>query len=123
MLFDAEHAARLQRGEHAGKHPLGDAFGPALSAADHVVLTDIYAAGEDPIPGVTLEALAASVRRSTSGPVDIVPNVADVPAALARVARRGDVVITLGAGSIGGVAEKLISLLATPQSSSVGGIL
>ena len=36
---------------------LMDAFGPALAGADHIVLTDIYAAGEDPIPGVTLEAL------------------------------------------------------------------
>ena len=44
-----------------------DAFGPALAGADDVVLTDIYAAGEDPIPGVTLEALAAAVRRSVTG--------------------------------------------------------
>ena len=48
-----------------------DAFGPALAGADHIVLTDIYAAGEDPIPGVTLDALAAAIRqrsprRSTS---------------------------------------------------------
>ena len=44
-----------------------DAFGPALAGADHVVLTDIYAAGEEPIPGVTLDALAAAVRRSVGG--------------------------------------------------------
>ncbi len=48
-----------------------DAFGPALAGADHIVLTDIYSAGEDPLPGATLERLAASVRaavahRSTS---------------------------------------------------------
>jgi UDP-N-acetylmuramate--alanine ligase len=100
---------------------LEDAFGPSLAAADHVVLTDIYPAGEDPIAGVTIEALAASVRRSVSGPVDVVPNVADVPAALARIARRGDVVITLGAGSIGGIADRLIPLLAASRSSSAGG--
>jgi UDP-N-acetylmuramate--alanine ligase len=41
---------------------LMDAFGPALAGADHVVLTDIYAAGEDPIAGVTLETLAAAVK-------------------------------------------------------------
>ncbi len=41
-----------------------DEFGPALALADVVVLTDIYAAGEAPIPGVSLDALAASVRRS-----------------------------------------------------------
>src|SRR5439155_2285513 len=45
---------------------LMDAFGPALAGADYIVLTDIYAAGEEPIPGITLDALAAVVRRSVS---------------------------------------------------------
>jgi UDP-N-acetylmuramate--alanine ligase len=44
------------------------AFGPALSAADHIVLTDIYSAGEDPIAGVTIETLGAAIRRSVSVP-------------------------------------------------------
>ena len=42
---------------------LMNAFGPALAGADHVLLTDIYAAGEAPIEGVTLDALASAVRR------------------------------------------------------------
>jgi UDP-N-acetylmuramate--alanine ligase len=91
---------------------LMEAFGPALAAAGHIVLTDIYPAGEEPLPGVTLETLAASVRRSTSGPVDVVPRLDDVPAAVANIARPGDVVITLGAGSIGTVADRLLALLA-----------
>jgi UDP-N-acetylmuramate--alanine ligase len=91
---------------------LMEAFGPALAAAAHIVLTDIYPAGEEPLPGVTLETLAASVRRSASGPVDVVPRLDDVPAAVANIARPGDVVITLGAGSIGTVAERLLVLLA-----------
>ncbi len=89
-----------------------DAFGPALAAASHVVLTDIYAAGEEPMPGVTLDALAESVRRCVAGPVDVVPRLDDVPAAIAKIARRGDLVITLGAGSIGTVADRLIQILA-----------
>ena len=88
-----------------------EAFGPALSSADHVVLTDIYPAGEDPIPGVTLEALAAAVRRSVTHPVDVVPRLEDVAPAVARLARPGDVVITLGAGSIGTVPDRLVDLL------------
>jgi UDP-N-acetylmuramate--alanine ligase len=88
-----------------------DAFGPALAGANHVVLTDIYAAGEDAIPGITIEALAASVRRTARCPVDVVPRIEDVPAALVRIARTGDVVITLGAGSIGSVPDKLIAQL------------
>jgi UDP-N-acetylmuramate--alanine ligase len=88
-----------------------DAFGPALSGADHLILTDIYAAGETPIAGVTLDALASAIRRTFRAPLEVVPQVQDVPAALARVARRGDVVITLGAGSISGVADALILAL------------
>jgi UDP-N-acetylmuramate--alanine ligase len=99
---------------------LEDAFGPSLAAADYLVLTDIYGAGEDPVPGVTLKRLADSVRRSVAGPVEVVPNVDDVPAALVRIAKRGDVVITLGAGSIGGVADKFVHLMAT-RSRSAGG--
>lgn len=90
---------------------LRGAFGPALAAADHILLTDIYAAGEDPLPGVSLAAVADEVRRSARGPVDVVPGLQDLPAAIARAARPGDVVITLGAGSIGSVADLLIGLL------------
>jgi UDP-N-acetylmuramate--alanine ligase len=90
---------------------LMDAFGPALAAADHVVLTDIYAAGEDPIPGVTLETLGAAVRRSVHVPVDLVPRLDDVVPAIVRVARPGDIVITLGAGSIGTVPDRLVEAL------------
>ena len=91
---------------------LMDAFGPALADADYIVLTDIYGAGEDPIAGVTIDALAAAVRRDVRTPVDVVPRLEDVVPAIARVARPGDVVITLGAGSIGSVPERLIEALA-----------
>jgi UDP-N-acetylmuramate--alanine ligase len=90
---------------------LKSAFGPSLADADHVVLTDIYSAGEDPIPGVTVEALATAIRERTGRPVDVVVTLSDVAPALARLARPGDVVITLGAGSIGSVPESLIELL------------
>jgi len=90
---------------------LVDAFGPALAAADHVVLTDIYAAGEEPIPGVTLETLGAAIRRSVKVPVDLVPRLDDLVPAIVRVARPGDIVITLGAGSIGTVPDRLVEAL------------
>jgi UDP-N-acetylmuramate--alanine ligase len=88
-----------------------NAFGPALAAADHVVLTDIYAAGEDPIAGATLGALAEAVRGSVTGGVDVAPTLDELIAAVVRTARPGDVVITLGAGSIGSVPERLIEAL------------
>jgi UDP-N-acetylmuramate--alanine ligase len=90
---------------------LMEAFGPALSGADHIVLTDIYAASEDPIPGITLDTLSAAVRRGVSVPVDVVPRIDDVVAAIVRVARPGDIVITLGAGSIGSVPDRLVEAL------------
>jgi UDP-N-acetylmuramate--alanine ligase len=88
-------------------HLLHD-FGPALAAADEIVLTDIYPAGEDPIPGVTIEALADEVRRTFGGPLHVVPRLDDVPAAVARWSRPGDLVITLGAGSIGAAGDRIL---------------
>ena len=86
-------------------------FGPALAQADHIVLTDIYSAGEEPIAGITLEALAAAVRRDVAAPVDLAPRLDEVIAAVQRIARPGDVVITLGAGSIGTLPERLVEAL------------
>ena len=87
------------------------AFGPSLAGADHIVLTDIYAAGEEPIPGITIDALASAIRQSVRAPLDVVPRLDDVVPAIARIARPGDVVITLGAGSIETVPERLLAAL------------
>jgi UDP-N-acetylmuramate--alanine ligase len=86
-------------------------FGPALRLADHIVLTDIYAAGEEPIDGVTIDALAAAIRRAVHVPVDVARRLDDVVATVTGIAREGDVVITLGAGSIGTLPERLIEAL------------
>ncbi len=88
-----------------------DRFGPALREADEVVLTDIYPAGEEPIPGVTIDALAAAVGRERPGPPHLVRSLDDLPGAVARIARPGDVVITLGAGSVGGVGDEILEAL------------
>ncbi len=90
---------------------LMNAFGPSLAGADHVVLTGIYAAGETPMAGVTIDSLAAAMRRDLPDRVHVVPRLDDVPAAIANLVRAGDVVITLGAGSIGTVADRLIEIL------------
>jgi UDP-N-acetylmuramate--alanine ligase len=83
-------------------------FGPALAGADEIVLTSIYSAGEPPLPGVTLEALAAAVQRAVHASVHVVPSIDDLPARVAAIAREGDVVVTLGAGSIGTVGPRLL---------------
>jgi UDP-N-acetylmuramate--alanine ligase len=85
-------------------------FGRALGKADEIVLTDIYAAGEAPIPGATAEAVEAEVRRS-GRPVRLVKALADIPAAVAAIARSNDLVITLGAGSIGTLPDRILEAL------------
>ncbi len=110
-LFNRRIVVAFQPHRFTRTAMLMDAFGQALARADHVVLTDVYAAGEEPIPGVTLDRLAASVRSSARGEVDVVSRVEDMPRALEKIARSGDVVITLGAGSISTVPDRLIELL------------
>ncbi len=89
---------------------LMEAFGTALAGADEIVLTDIYPAGEPPIEGVTVEALEAVVRR-TGRPVRLVKALDDLPTAVSTLARSGDLVITLGAGSIGTIPDRILEAL------------
>jgi UDP-N-acetylmuramate--alanine ligase len=90
---------------------LMESFGDAFSDADEVVLTDIYAASEDPIPGVTAEALAEAIRRRALRPVSVVKTLDELVPMLVAHARPGDAVLTLGAGSIGTVATRLLRAL------------
>ena len=88
-------------------------FGPAFAGADRVVLTDIYAAGEAPIEGTTIDALAAAIRSSVAVPVDVIRKLEDLPDAVAGIVRPGDLVLTLGAGSIATVGERILDSLRT----------
>ncbi len=86
-------------------------FGPALKDADEIVLTDIYGASEEPIPGITLEVLADAVRQGAGRPVHVVPSIEAVVPRVLQLARAGDAVMTLGAGSIGSVPRQLMDAL------------
>jgi len=92
-------------------HRLMEAFGPSLRDADEIVLTDIYAAGEDPIPGVTVDTAAEASRRGSGRPVRVVRHLDDLVPELLKLVRAGDAVITLGAGSIGTVPKRLVAAL------------
>jgi UDP-N-acetylmuramate--alanine ligase len=99
-----------------------DEFGRALGMADEVVLTDIYPAGEDPIPGVTVERVAEAVKAWSAVPVHVVRPLDQVAPEVAKLARAGDIVITLGAGSIGSVGERILRELGRqPRESAAGG--
>jgi UDP-N-acetylmuramate--alanine ligase len=86
-------------------------FGGAFADADEIVLTDIYAAGERPIEGITVEALAAAVRAVTKAPLHVVKSLDQLAPAVAQLASSGDLVITLGAGSIGMVGDRILEAI------------
>lgn len=86
-------------------------FGESLTLADQVIVTDIYAAREDPVPGVTGELVADAVRVAGAD-VTYVADKADLSTELARLARPGDLVVTLGAGDVTLVGPLLVQTLA-----------
>ncbi len=78
-----------------------------LSKADAVVLADVYPAGEKPIFGADGRALAHAIRLRGQNNLIFCADLNDVPAAIRRLAHDGDVVLTIGAGSIGRVPQML----------------
>ena len=82
-------------------------FVRVLSSADAVVLGDVYAAGEAPIVAADGRTLARAVRVAGRVEPVFVEDIATMPDAIINVAHDGDVVIVMGAGSIGGVPAKL----------------
>ena len=94
---------------------LATELGTSLAAADRVVITDVYAAGESPIPGVTGE-LVAEAAEAQSRAVSYVPHRSDVAAFVADRVAPGDLVLSMGAGDISLLPDELARrLAASPQ--------
>jgi len=93
-----------------------DDFAQVLPAADVLLIAEVYGAGEDPISGADGRALCRAIRaRGQTDPV-FVAAIADLETHLGRVLQPGDAVLTLGAGSIGGVARDLPARLQGGQA-------
>jgi len=86
-----------------------DDFVKVLSGVDALVLGEVYAAGEQPIVAADGRALARALRVVGKVEPVFVENVVDLPQAIRDAARDGDVVMTMGAGSIGTVPGKLLA--------------
>src|SRR5689334_6440199 len=84
-------------------------FVKVLSTADALVLTEVYPAGEAPIVAADGKALSRAIRVQGRVEPVFVEKIAELPAAILAAARDGDVVLTMGAGSIGNVAGQLAS--------------
>jgi UDP-N-acetylmuramate--alanine ligase len=83
-------------------------FGAALGLADEAVVLDVYAAREDPEPGVTGALIAGAV---PGGQARFVPDRAQVPPLITTIARPGDLVLTMGAGDVTTLGPQLVEAL------------
>jgi len=87
-----------------------DEFGGAFSDADSVFVLPIYAASEEPLPGITAELLTSKI---TSPVAHFVPDFAAAVDAVAATVREGDVIMTLGAGSVSQLGPQILASLQT----------
>ncbi len=90
---------------------LFDEFATAFYRADILVLTDIYAASEEPIAGVNSETLLQAIKQHGQRQAHYHADLATLPEYLADIVCKGDLVLTLGAGNIVGTGEQLLDLL------------
>ena len=87
---------------------LHDEFARSFQNCDVLLVTDIYPAGEAPLPGVSGESLTEAIRREGHQDVTLVPDLQDVPAILEKKVRPGDLLITMGAGSVWKAGEEFL---------------
>jgi UDP-N-acetylmuramate--alanine ligase len=105
VLFQPHRYSRTQH--------LWDEFRSAFNQADLLVLTDIYAASEAPITGVTSEALAAAIREAGHKNVHYRRSMQDAIEFLLKNVRAGDAILTVGAGNVSRASNELMVLLGT----------
>ncbi|MBP2662362.1 MAG: murC [Firmicutes bacterium] len=86
-------------------------FGTAFSHADLLILTDVYSAGEEPIPGVSGETIKDEIEQQTNQRVTYIPDKDKIARYLSEIVEPGDLVMTMGAGSIYQVGEELVEKL------------
>jgi UDP-N-acetylmuramate--alanine ligase len=103
VVFQPHRFSRVQ--------DLFEEFCRAFHQADVLWVTDVYAAGEAPRPGVTGEALAQGIRLHGHRDVRFAPELAPLAERLLRELRPGDLVMTLGAGSVTSLSDRLLELL------------
>lgn len=90
-------------------------FGKAFSPADLLILTDVYSAGEAPIPGVSGETIKEEVENQTNKKVIYISDKEKIARYLSEIVEPGDLVMTMGAGNIYQTGEKLVEILVQQQ--------
>jgi len=107
---DRRIVAAFQPHRYTRIQALLDEFGQAFFDADVVVVTDIYAASEPPIPGLSGQSLVESLQSHGQREVHYVPRVDDLPKALDGLTREGDLLMTFGAGTITNAGPAFLAL-------------
>ena len=87
-------------------------FGTAFAPADVLVLTDIYSAGEEPIPGISGETILREVQSQTGQTVHYCPDATALEECILPLLRSGDLMITMGAGNVFQTGERIVARLA-----------
>jgi UDP-N-acetylmuramate--alanine ligase len=109
------HSGRIvvvfQPHRYTRTHDLFDAFTDAFHDADRLIVTGIYSAGEEKIPGVESAALVEAIRARGHRSAELVADLEQIPEVLVPDLRSGDLVITLGAGSITRLGPRLLAAL------------
>jgi UDP-N-acetylmuramate--alanine ligase len=95
-----------------------DEFATAFGDADTLLILDIYAASEPPIEGVTGEALARHIRESSGRDARHMASFAEAAEAVAAGAQPGDMILTLGAGSVSQLGPMILDSLRSRDSKS-----
>ncbi len=90
---------------------LMDSFATAFNQADVLVVTEVYPAGETPLPGISGDALYAEIRRFGHRDVHFEPDLKKIPRLLKRLVRPGDIILAQGAGNITRTVPDIIAAL------------
>ncbi len=117
MPTDGRVIAVFQPHRYSRTRALYREFGESFSSADAVLVTEVYGAGEMPQPGVNGKLIADAICETLAHPeVYYIPQQDAIPRVLQHISRRGDLVLTLGAGDISKAAEDLLDILEDPGS-------
>ena len=98
-------------------HDLLDDFARVLATADALIVTEVYSAGEAPIAGADGKAICRAIRSHKRVEPVYVEKVEQIADALRPIVQDGDVIVTMGAGSIGGVPSELVNSLGGARES------
>ena len=97
-------------------HALAEEFSAAFEDADTLSVLDIYAASEQPIDGVNSQSLVSRIQQAGKREAVYVPSFEDAVAAVTSIAQEGDMILTLGAGSISQLGPMILERLGSMQT-------